>query len=108
VRKAHDNDCLTETNVRKPSLKELAQQVIDRHEKAMLAESLETRIRAMAERCGFSTEELAEELTRVAADPAKAASWVERDERNYGQCVTPAAFAAAYAVMVVGTPKVDS
>lgn len=32
VRKPHNDDCLTETSVRKPSLKELAQQVIDRHD----------------------------------------------------------------------------
>lgn len=31
MRKTQDNVCLTETSVRKPSLKELAQQVIDRH-----------------------------------------------------------------------------
>jgi hypothetical protein len=62
----------------------------------MLAESLGARIRAMAERWGFSTEELAEELTRAAADPAKAALWVERDERDFGGCITPDDFVKAY------------
>jgi hypothetical protein len=61
-----------------------------------LLAAFEARIRTMAARWGYSADELAEELSRCVANPAKCASWVERDERNFGDCVTPADFAAAY------------
>jgi hypothetical protein len=45
---------------------------------------LVSRIRAMAKRWGFSTDELSEELERAAADPSRALLWVDRDERTFG------------------------
>ena len=82
MRKPHDDDCLTETNVRKPSLKELAQQVIERHAAHEVAADLEGRIRAMARRWDYSPEELTQELAFAADNPDKALAWVEQDEAN--------------------------
>jgi len=52
----------------------------DENSFANLPGVLETRIRAAAERRGFTPEELAEELALAAADRAKALQWVEHDE----------------------------
>lgn len=45
---------------------------------------LETRIRTMAKRWGFSAEELADELARASNDPTRALLWVEHDESRFG------------------------
>lgn len=83
MRKPPCDDILTEKSVRKPTLEELAQQVMERHAAHEVAAELEARIRAMAHRWGFSADELREELARAAADPAKALLWVERDEFDH-------------------------
>jgi len=70
---------------------------VRRHRQELIDQlRLEQRIRAMAERWGYTAEELDEELIRAAAGPAKSLLWVERDERVYGQCVTSDDFALAY------------
>jgi hypothetical protein len=50
---------------------------------------LTARIRAMARKWGFSTQELAEEFSRAAADPAAELLWVEHDEAKFGTGDTP-------------------
>src|SRR6266481_3734251 len=75
-----NSDCLSETNVRKPSLKELARQVIERHSAQGVAEALEARIRAMADRWRYSREELGDALIYAATEPDGALAWVEHDE----------------------------
>jgi hypothetical protein len=57
---------------------------------------LEQRIRAMAARWGYSPEELVEALERAQSDPQGWLIWIERDERDFGNCVTPHDFAEAY------------
>lgn len=50
-------------------------------------QSLLDRIRAMAQRWGYSTEELSEELAFAAANPAASLRWVELDESQWVDCV---------------------
>jgi len=57
---------------------------------------LEQRIRIMARRWGYSAEELAEALAGAQSDPEGWLAWTERDERDFGGCVTPDDFAEAY------------
>jgi hypothetical protein len=47
------------------------------------------RIRRMAQRWGFSPEELTDELNRASADPTRALLWVENDETKFGTGDTP-------------------
>jgi len=51
----------------------------------------------MAARWQYSAEELAEALAAAAVDPHGWLSWTERDERDFGSCVTPEDFASQYA-----------
>src|SRR5271165_3989009 len=48
----------------------------------------EQRIRLMARRWDFSVEELAEALTGAKSDPQGWFVWTQRDERDFGGCVT--------------------
>jgi hypothetical protein len=47
------------------------------------------RIRSMAQRWGFSPEELTDELNRASADPTRALLWVENDETKFGAGARP-------------------
>lgn len=57
---------------------------------------LEQRIRLMASRWGYSAEELAGALAGGQSDPEGWLAWTERDERDFGNCLTPHDFAEAY------------
>jgi len=59
--------------------------------------SLDDRIRKMAQRWGYSTDELQEALAGTQSDPQGWMAWTERDEREFGSCVTPEDFATRYA-----------
>ena len=59
--------------------------------------SLDDRIRTMARRWGYSCHELAEALTGAQVDRQGWMAWTERDERDFGKCVTPEDFATRYA-----------
>ena len=72
--------CCSETNVRSPGLKELARQVIERHSAQGVAEGLEARIRAMADRWRYSRQELGDALIFAATEPDGALAWLEHDE----------------------------
>lgn len=61
-----------------------------------VAPDLEARVRSMARRWGYSPEELAEALALANSDPRPWLAWTERDERDFGQCVTAEDFAAQY------------
>ncbi|HUX74561.1 MAG TPA: hypothetical protein VMV25_11810 [Steroidobacteraceae bacterium] len=71
---------------------------IRRNKAAMLAdlERLPRRIRAMAARWNYSTQELADALAGAQADPGAWLAWVDHDERHFGDCVTPQDFERAY------------
>jgi hypothetical protein len=58
---------------------------------------LNARIRKMAQRWGYSPDELQEVLTGAQSDPLGWMAWTERDERDFGGCVTQQDFAKAYA-----------
>ncbi len=58
---------------------------------------LEQRIRLMAKRWGYSAEELAEALAGAKSDPQGWLVWTERDELDFGGCVTREDFVQAYA-----------
>ncbi len=58
---------------------------------------LEQRIRAMADRWSFFDDELAVALAGAQSDPESWNTWTERDERDFGGCVTQQDFAKAYA-----------
>jgi hypothetical protein len=59
--------------------------------------ALESRIRTMATRWGYSPSELAEALSGAQSDPQGWLVWAERDERDFGSCVSAADFATRYA-----------
>lgn len=61
-----------------------------------LTPDLETRIRLMARRWGYSPEELAEALAGAQSDPQGWLAWTEGDEHDFGHCVTADDFAEAY------------
>jgi hypothetical protein len=65
-------------------------------ENSLLSAALDSRISAMARRWGYSAEELAEALTGAHSDPLGWIAWTERDERDFGDCVTPEDFGEAY------------
>lgn len=50
----------------------------------------------MAKRWGYSSAELQEALTNAQSDPQGWMAWTERDEQDFGGCVTPEDFAARY------------
>jgi len=62
----------------------------------LAAVRLDGRVRAMATRWGYTPEELAEALAAASSDPAGWLLWTEKDERDFGDCVTSVEFAAAY------------
>lgn len=53
-------------------------------EQAPQPPDLNSRIRRMATRWGFSANELADELSRASLDPTRALLWIERDESRFG------------------------
>jgi hypothetical protein len=59
--------------------------------------NLEQRIRLMAKRWGYSAEELAEALAGAKSDSQGWLVWTERDELDFGACVTREDFVQAYA-----------
>jgi hypothetical protein len=58
---------------------------------------LEGRIRIMAKRWGYSSDELVDALAGARSDPQGWLLWTEQDEQEFGGCVTPEDFAARYA-----------
>jgi precorrin-2 methylase len=58
---------------------------------------LEDRIRTMAKRWGYSSDELADALARAKSDPKGWLAWTEADEQDFGMCQTPEDFARQYA-----------
>jgi hypothetical protein len=48
------------------------------------------------QRWGYSATELAEALVSAESDRRGWLIWTERDERDFGSCITPAGFAAQY------------
>lgn len=64
---------------------------------AALNQTLDERIGKMAKRWGYTANELREALTGVRSDPQGWMAWTERDERDFGNCVTPEDFATRYA-----------
>jgi hypothetical protein len=63
---------------------------------SFLPGDLEARIRTMAKRWGYSSDELAEALAGAKTDPGSWLAWTERDDRDFGGCVTAEDFAAQY------------
>lgn len=59
-------------------------------------QDLEDRIRTMAKRWGYSSDELAQALAGAKSDPKSWLAWTEQDERDFGGCVTAEDFAAQY------------
>jgi hypothetical protein len=59
--------------------------------------SLDERIRNMAQRWGYSADELQEALAGARSDPQGWMAWTECDERDFGGCMTAEDFAARYA-----------
>jgi hypothetical protein len=58
---------------------------------------LEQGIRTMAARWSYSNYELAIVLAGAQSDPEGWMAWTERDERDFGGCLTPKDFATRYA-----------
>ena len=56
---------------------------------------LNARVRKMAKRWGYTADELQEALAGAQSDPQGWMAWTERDERDFGNCVTPEDFATA-------------
>jgi hypothetical protein len=65
--------------------------------KSKIPDDLHVRIRTMAARWGYSPEELTEALAGAQSYPQSWLAWTDRDEKHFGDCVTPAEFAARYA-----------
>jgi len=59
--------------------------------------TIDERIRNMAKRWGYSPDELQQALTGAQSDRKGWMAWTERDERDFGGCVTPEDFTRAYA-----------
>jgi hypothetical protein len=60
------------------------------------SDDLVARILRMAKRWGYSPDELQEALTGARSDLQVWTAWTERDERDFGGCVTQQDFAKAY------------
>lgn len=58
--------------------------------------NLGERITKMAKRWGYAPDELLEALTGAQSDPQGWMAWTERDERDFGKCVSADDFAQAY------------
>jgi hypothetical protein len=58
--------------------------------------SLAVRIRLMAARWHYTHDELQKALTGAQSDPQGWMAWTERDERDFGGCVTHEDFREAY------------
>jgi hypothetical protein len=69
---------------------------VDVAAKAGQSIDLSERIRMMAKRWGYTELELAEALAGAESDPRGWFIWTERDERDFGGCISPSDFAARY------------